>query len=149
VKKRILLADDDHAVLESLGHVLASENYEVALARTGHEALGKFLTGRADLVLLDLNMPNQDGWRTFDLIETLAPLLPVIIITARPNQYGRAAALRIDALMEKPLDLPLLLATIRKLLAEAETDRIARLTRGDFKTAYLNHPETVSADTER
>src|SRR5439155_3272575 len=107
VKKRILLADDDHAVLESLGHVLASENYEVALARTGHEALGKFLTGRADLGLLDLNMPNQDGWRTFDLIETLAPLLPVIIITARPNQYGRAAALRIDALMEKPLDLPL------------------------------------------
>jgi two-component system response regulator MprA len=137
MRKRILLADDDNAVRESLGRVLESENYEVLLACTGREAVHHFTANAPDLVLLDLNMPDKDGWEAFDLMEKVHPLIPTIIITARPHQHQRANGMGIDALMEKPLDLPLLLQTIRRLLDESDEERLARLTNSQFNTLVL------------
>jgi two-component system response regulator VicR len=93
-----------------------------------------FLHALPDLVLLDINMPDQDGWRAFESMEKSRPLVPVIVITARPHQYEQAVKLGIDALMEKPLNLPFLLATIAELLAESEGERLRRLTNPEFKT---------------
>jgi len=138
MKAKILLADDDAGVRETLGRVLKSEDYEVVLAKTGREAAAKFVADLPDLVLLDLNMPDRDGWEAFALMEHSRPLVPVIVITARPQQYQHAAELGIDALMEKPLDLPLLLVTIGDLLAESEAERVQRLTNPGFKTFYFN-----------
>jgi CheY-like chemotaxis protein len=145
MKKRILIADDDPAVLISLARVLESEEYEVIPARTGRQAVSQVLAEEPHLVLLDLNMPEKDGWEAFELMEKLNPFLPVIVITARPNQYDLAVRLGIDAFMEKPLDLPLLLATVKQLLAEPEQDRIVRLTKGNFVTAYLRNPPVIPA----
>ncbi len=136
--KKILLADDDAAIRETLGQVLRSEHYEVTLAATGREAAAKFISDLPDLVLLDLNMPDRDGWDAFELMYNTHPAVPVIIITALSHQYARAAQLGVDALMEKPLDLPLLLQTIRNYLAESEAEHVQRLTRPDFQTALLN-----------
>ena len=82
-------------------------------------------------------MPGKDGWHAFDLMEKFQPLVPVIVITARSNQFDRARAAGIDALMEKPLELPLLLRTIRELLAETQSERVARLIRPDFAPRVL------------
>ncbi len=139
MKKRILLADDDAAVSEMLGRVLESEQYDVVAAKTGRTAAMKFLADPPDLVLLDLNMPDTDGWEAFDLMNSAHPLVPIIVITAKPQQYEHAAELGVDGLMEKPLNLPLLLAAIADFLAESETDRMRRLTHPDFKTMLLNH----------
>src|ERR1017187_8433905 len=138
MKTKILLADDDADVREMLGRVLESEHYEVVLAKTGRETATKFIADVPDFVLLDLNMPDRDGWDAFDLMEQTHPLVPVIVITARPQQYKHAAELAIDALMEKPLNLPVLLATIADSLAESETERVQRLTDPGFKTTYLS-----------
>jgi DNA-binding response OmpR family regulator len=135
--KKILLADDDAGVREMVGRVLESEHYEVMPARTGREAARKFIMERPDLVLLDLNMPDRDGWEAFDLMNSTRHLVPVIIITARPQQYDHAADLGVDALMEKPLDLQLLLRTIAGFLAESDSERVNRLTSRDFKTVWL------------
>jgi DNA-binding response OmpR family regulator len=140
MKTKILLADDDAGVREMVGRVLESEQYDVALARTGREAAAKFIADVPDLVLLDLNMPDRDGWDVFDLMKQTHPFVPVIVITARPQQYEHAAKLGITALMEKPLNLPLLLATIADLLAESEAERVQRLTDPGFKTTYLSQP---------
>jgi len=137
---KILLADDDASVREMLGRVLESEHYDVAYARTGREPAAKFIYDLPDLVLLDLTMPNRDGWDAFDLMSQTHPMVHVIVITARPQQYQHALDLGIDALMEKPLNLPLLLATIARLLAESEAERVQRLTDPGFKTAYLSQP---------
>jgi CheY-like chemotaxis protein len=137
--KKILLADDDVSVRQMLGRVLISEQYDVAFAATGREAAAKFIADLPDLVLLDLNMPDRDGWDAFDLMYQTHPSVPVIIITAMSRQYERAADLGVDALMEKPLDIPLLLETIRSYLAESEAQRVRRLTRPDFKTAFLDN----------
>src|ERR1035438_9233521 len=109
VLKKILLVDDDPGVREMLGRVLQAENYEVIPAQNGNEAAAKFLARQPDLVLLDLNMPLRDGWSAFRFMNAAQPVLPVIIITARSDQYAQADEMRVDALMEKPLNLPVLL----------------------------------------
>jgi DNA-binding response OmpR family regulator len=140
MKTKILLADDDAGVREMLGRVLESEHYDVMSAKRGSETAAKFIADVPDLVLLDLNMPDRDGWDVFDLMKQTHPFVPVIVITARPQQYEHAAKLGITALMEKPLNLPLLLATIADLLAESEAERVQRLTDPGFKTTYLSQP---------
>ena len=138
MKKRILLADDDRGVREILGRVLESEDYFVLYAKTGRETAAQFMAELPDLVLLDITMPDRDGWDVYDLINSTHPLVPVIVITARPDQYRQASELGVDALMEKPLDLPLLLKTIGTYLSESGDERVRRLTRPDYETAHLN-----------
>ncbi len=127
MQKRILIADDDTAIRALLARVLEMEQYQTVPAESGREAVYQCVVRHPDLVLLDLSMPNRDGWEAYELIRTFDPLLPVIVITALPNQYERAARAGINGLMEKPLDLPLLLETIRDLLRKSEEARIARL----------------------
>jgi two-component system response regulator GlrR len=138
MKRRILLADDDESVRKMVGRVLESEDYDVLLAQTGREAISKVLSGSPDLVLLDIKMPERNGWEAFELIDRIHPFMPVIVITARPNQREYATQVGIDALMEKPLDLALLLKTIRDLLDESDRERIRRLTDRSFTTACLS-----------
>lgn len=137
MKKKILLADDDSSVRNMLRRVLESENYAVVTAGSGRETGAKFIEELPDLVLLDVTMPDRNGWEVFELINSTHPLVPVIIITAKPHQYDRAADLGIDAIMEKPLDLPCLLQTIANFLEESEDERVRRLTRPDFHTVLL------------
>lgn len=114
--KKILLADDDESVSQMLGQVLELENYQVLRSRTGRETAAMFVAESPDLVMLDLNMPDRSGWEIFDLIHRTHPSVPVIIITALSQQQERATNLRL-VLMEKPLDIPLLLDMIRDSLA--------------------------------
>jgi two-component system, OmpR family, response regulator MprA len=125
--KTILLADDDKAIRETLGKVLVLEQYSVIFASTGREAAEKFISHIPDLVLLDLSMPDRDGWDAFDLMKSTHPSVPVVVITAKPHQSERAATVGVAALMEKPLDIPLLLKAIRDLLAKTETKPPMRL----------------------
>jgi CheY-like chemotaxis protein len=127
--KAILIADDELNIRESLAAVLREDHYAVCLAENGRVAVQKVLDGPPDLILLDLNMPDTDGWKAFDVIARLAPDLPVIVITARSGQARRAAEAGIDMLLEKPLDVPVLLETIRTLLASPEKSRFARVLR--------------------
>jgi len=118
VIKRILLVDDERSIRESLCKILGAENYEVVLAENGHEAIEKHGAQRIDLLILDLNMPVKNGWDTLDWLVKIDPVLPVVIITGRSDQRALAETAGADALMEKPLDVPLLLQTIRELMDE-------------------------------
>ncbi|MHB8522869.1 MAG: response regulator [Limisphaerales bacterium] len=126
-EKRILVVDDDGQIRESLRKVLQAEDYEVVLAADGQEGIGKFASEPIDLLLLDLNLPAKSGWDIFERLSFMSPLLPIIIITGRHNQYEMAKAAGVGALMEKPLDVPLLLQTITELLAEPAETRLERL----------------------
>jgi CheY-like chemotaxis protein len=137
MKAKILLVDDDDGVLAALGAALGSEGYGVVAARNGREAIEQFREGHVRLALLDLSMPVKGGWETFERLATLHPLLPVIVITAQPDQYPLAAAAGVDALMEKPLDIPLLLQTIAELLAEPAEERLTRRAVKPPGTRYL------------
>ena len=125
-KPRILLVDDDPGIRQILLRLLAEEDYLVLTATNGIEALELVNATKFDLVLLDLNMPIKDGWETFEQLSTENPLLPIILITARPNQFFPALASGVGALMEKPLDFVKLFHTIQDLLNEPADVRLAR-----------------------
>ena len=114
--KRILLVDDERSIRESLNKILGAEKYEVALAENGQEAIERHGAQRIDLLILDLNMPIKNGWDTLEWLVKIDPVLPVVIITGRSDQRALAETAGADALMEKPLDVPLLLQTIRELM---------------------------------
>src|ERR1051325_4179163 len=98
--KRILLVDDERSIRESLGKILRAENYDAVPAENGGEAIENLGAGRIDLVLLDLNMPVENGWATLAWLAKVNPLLPVVIITGRANQRALAETAGADALME-------------------------------------------------
>ena len=112
-------------------------------AENGQQALDLANQSAADLVLLDLNMPVKNGWDTFEQLTGEHPLLPIIIITARPNQVFTALSAGAGALLEKPMDIPTLLRAMRKLLAETAEQRLARLvgknTEFHYKAATTIH----------
>jgi len=124
--KRILLVDDERSIRESLSKILQAEDYEVVLAENGREAIEKHSAERIDLLLLDLNIPVKNGWAILEWLAEVNPPLPVVIITGRSNQRTLAETAGADALMEKPLDVPLLLQTIRELLIEPMESRARR-----------------------
>jgi DNA-binding response OmpR family regulator len=136
--KRILVVDDDALVRASVAAVLDCEGYVVHGAADGEAALRSALEYQPDLVLLDLNMPNMDGWTAFVKLEHMRPLVPVIVITARPHQYQHAVEFGVDAFMEKPLNFPVLLRAIRKLTHESEERRNLRVTNPSFVTHLLD-----------
>jgi DNA-binding response OmpR family regulator len=138
---RILIADDDALVRGSLAAVLESEGFVVNEAENGVKAVTSAIEHAPDLVLLDLNMPHWDGWTAFSQLDRVAPLLAVIVITARPNQYPKAVQLGVDAFMEKPLDIPILVRAIKDLTSEEENRRMRRITHRGFVTQLLGGSE--------
>jgi CheY-like chemotaxis protein len=126
-RPRVLLVDDDRSVLDALGAVIESEGFELVRAADGHEALVRFRLRKIDIVLLDLNMPVKGGWETLERLTTINPLLPIIVITARSDAYPIALARGVAVLMQKPLDISLLLESMRELLAEPATKRLSRV----------------------
>jgi CheY-like chemotaxis protein len=140
-QKKILLADDDAAIRQILLRLLVDENYFVLTAANGAEALELADTTKFDLALLDLNMPVKDGWQTFEQLAIKYPALPIIVITARPNQFFSALAAGVGALLEKPLDFARLFSTIHNLLAEpVETRRLRIAGRPAFFRYFPSVP---------
>jgi DNA-binding response OmpR family regulator len=143
MKERVLVVDDDTSVRESLGKVLKELDYEVLLAGDGREALELFDKAQVDLLLLDLGLPTMNGWDAFERITNENPLLPIIIITGRANQRDVAMAAGVGALMEKPLDVPRLLETIKELLAEPKHARLLRMCGYTEDIRYVPSRSTV------
>lgn len=136
-KQKILLVDDDPAIRQILVRLLADENFVVVTAANGAEALALAACAKFDLVLLDLNMPVKNGWETFEQLSSNDPLMPIILITARPNQFFPALASGVGALMEKPLDFAKLFQTIHHLLKESDELRLARLAGHSTAFSYV------------
>ncbi len=112
------MVDDEKSIRESLSKVLRTEGYEVVLAEDGQEAIEKLIQEPIDILVLDIGLPVKDGWATLRWLAQVNPLFPVIVITGRWKQAELAEAAGVDVLMEKPLNVPMLLQNIRDLLQE-------------------------------
>ncbi len=109
---RVLVIDDDEAIRESLRDVLADAGYEVTVAADGRQALG-MMNPRPALLLVDLMMPELDGWELMDELARTAPLadIPVCVLSAIATHAPPNAA----AVLQKPVDLDKLLDTVERL----------------------------------
>jgi CheY-like chemotaxis protein len=108
----VLVVDDDAGIRESLRQVLQDAGYEVVEAADGRQALG-MLTPRPALMLVDLMMPELDGWELLDELARTAPLaeIPVCVLSAIASHAPPNA----KAVLQKPVDLDELLETVERL----------------------------------
>ena len=121
---KILIADDDPAVVETLKAILERSDYEVDSASNGEECIKKILLDKPDLLLLDIMMPKMDGYSFLVAIKELkaltgsAPDMPVIVITGNDTEINRGLVTHenIRDYILKPFDIPELLDKIKKTL---------------------------------
>jgi len=135
----VLLVDDNASVRQSLTRALSFENFGVVVAANGEEALRGFGENQIDVVLLDQDLGRESGWDTLEQLRKMQPGLPVIIMTARPERRTTHSTQGVEALMEKPLDLPLLFRTLGALAAETHTKRFSP----DIRPRRLDRIEVV------
>ncbi|HFZ8996803.1 TPA: sigma-54-dependent response regulator transcription factor ZraR [Citrobacter freundii] len=118
-KINILVVDDDVSHCTILQALLRGWGYDVALAYSGREALGKIHEHLFDLVLCDVRMAEMDGIATLKEIKALNPAIPILIMTAFSSVETAVEALKAGALdyLIKPLDFDNLQATLANALA--------------------------------
>lgn len=112
----ILVVDDDPALRQVLQRVLSFEGYTVSAVPTGHDALEE--APAAELVVLDLGLPDIDGLEVCRRIRMSGSDVPILVLTARGDVTDRVAGLDAgaDDYLPKPFDLTELLARVRALL---------------------------------
>jgi DNA-binding response OmpR family regulator len=118
---RILLADDDIELGDMLTEYLCKEGFEVDVAHDGDTALSKALANPYDLLILDVMMPNRNG---FDVLRELRArsLLPVLMLTARGDNVDSVVGLELgaDDYLAKPSNPRVMVARIRAILRRVE-----------------------------
>lgn len=118
MRPHIVVIDDDEKITSLLRRSLAFEGYEVTTAPNGQEGL-RILQGRhADLVVLDVMMPQLDGWEVCRRLRTAGIHSPVLMLTAKDDVQDRVKGLDMgaDDYLVKPFALEELMARVRALL---------------------------------
>ena len=100
----ILVADDDHDVLDLVKFALTAIGHEVETVTDGAEAIARFEPGHFDLVCLDFSMPTLDGVAAAEAIHARAPEVPILMLTASatPGDIDRAQNAGVSSHMAKP-----------------------------------------------
>lgn len=115
--KRLLLVDDEVRMLQLLKLYLEPHGFGCITKTNGHEAINYLVDHEIDLVLLDIMMPEIDGWATAKLIRGFSKV-PIIMLTARDQSSDMVKGLGIgaDDYITKPFEEEILLARINALL---------------------------------
>jgi DNA-binding response OmpR family regulator len=123
-ERRVLVVDDDPSIQGFLAEALADEGYGVRTAANGREALTILDEWRPDLILLDLMMPEMDGWvfRARQRTMPAVAAVPVIVLSATRDLTTKVQTLAPAEVFAKPFDLDALLGTIERLTAGPATD---------------------------
>jgi DNA-binding response OmpR family regulator len=124
-RQRILVVDDQPEILDITETVLSGAGYEVVTASSGGEALAQVGREAFDLVLLDINMPEMDGWETLRLIraDEQPDPLPVVMFSVKGELTDKVRSLQEGAsgYITKPFVVDELVARIRRVLESAAT----------------------------
>ncbi len=116
---RVLVVEDEAHLAQGLRFNLEAEGYEVTICENGEAALTHLLRGSgADVVVLDVMLPGQDGFAVVSALRQASNFVPVLMLTAlhRPEDVLKGFESGADDYLAKPFDLKILLARIRSLL---------------------------------
>jgi two-component system, OmpR family, alkaline phosphatase synthesis response regulator PhoP len=117
----ILVVDDDTAILDMIAQVLIEGGYQVLTANNGRTAVDLAHQQRPRLILLDLMMPEMNGWQVIDELRASPQTLPIpiLLLSARREMARTADELGVTAYLEKPFDLDDLLDRVQHILMPA------------------------------
>lgn len=118
--RRILVVDDDHEMADLLAQALAEEGFAITTAEGGIEAMERQRTGEPELILLDVNLPDINGFEVLRRLRRDSDV-PVIMLTARGEEIDRVVGLEIgaDDYLAKPFSVRELVARINAILRRA------------------------------
>jgi DNA-binding response OmpR family regulator len=122
---RILVVEDNEDLAFGLRNNLEIEGYDVATAKDGKLGLSTFECVRPDLVILDLMLPEMDGFRVLRTLRENGHATPILVLTARGEESDKVRGLRFgaDDYVTKPFGLLELLARVEALLRRAQSSR--------------------------
>lgn len=138
LNKKILVIDDNSAVVEIISISLEGEGAIVYTAENGEEGLHKLEQHDPDLVVLDIAMPVMDGWETCRRIREKTDV-PVIMVTAMTNEKDVVAGLDLGAIdyVTKPFSTRVLRARIKAALRQSETT-VVPVPKPEYEDPYLS-----------
>jgi two-component system response regulator VicR len=116
--KKVLVVDDEPDTLELVKLVLESADFDAIIVNNGMEALARIDDEKPDLVLLDIMMPDMDGWDVFRKIKERNPTIPIAILTAKAQNIDKLLGLHVlkaDDYITKPFGKNELIGKVRKL----------------------------------
>ena len=124
--QKILVIDDDENTLWLVGTLLQHHDFEVIKTTSANEGLDLARDQKPDLVLLDVMMPDMDGWEVYQSMKAQDSMknIPVIIITAKAQSIDRVLGLhiaKVDDYITKPFSPSELLTSVRKVIANAQS----------------------------
>jgi len=115
---RILVVEDDEAIREAIGYNLRKQGYSYLQAANGLEGLRILRRERPDLMILDLMLPEMDGWKLCEQAREEGLDLPIIICSARTSEFDKVQGLSLgaDDYLTKPFGMSELMARVDALL---------------------------------
>lgn len=122
ITTRILLVEDEQSLADTIKLNLELEGYKVQMASDGKKALKMFKQERFDLVILDVMLPEMDGFTVCEAIRLDNEQIPVLFLTAKNSSADRVTGLKIgaDDYLTKPFNLEELLLRIQVLLKRSQ-----------------------------
>jgi two-component system response regulator RegX3 len=145
----ILIVEDESSFSEALSFLLGKEGYEVNIAETGTEAIKKFNENGADLVLLDLMIPEVSGVEVCKAIRATSQV-PIIMLTAKDSEIDKVVGLELgaDDYVTKPYSSRELIARIKAVLRRGSSEDVATengiLTAAGIRLDVGKHQVTVN-----
>jgi two-component system response regulator RegX3 len=146
---KILIVEDESSFSEALSFLLGKEGYDVAVAATGTDAIKQFNENGADLVLLDLMIPEISGVEVCKTIRTSSQV-PIIMLTAKDSEIDKVVGLELgaDDYVTKPYSSRELIARIKAVLRRGTNEDIAAengiLTAAGIRLDVGKHQVTVN-----
>jgi DNA-binding response OmpR family regulator len=127
--KRILIVEDDLAILRGLKDNLEYESYEVLTATDGEQGYALLREKKPDLVILDLMLPRMSGYELCRKVRKEGNTIPIMMLTARGEEVDRVLGLDLgaDDYVTKPFSVPELLARIRAIIRRVQQDKTGDL----------------------
>lgn len=135
--KKVLVIDDDSALLKLVELSLRERGYEVITANGGVTGLSRAFSAKPDIILLDIMMPDIDGWDTLSRLRSMSNL-PIIMLTAKDRRQDvvRGLDLGADDYMIKPFDIDELTARINAIFRRTESTASSNIS--PYSDAYLS-----------
>jgi DNA-binding NtrC family response regulator len=135
---RILVVDDEYLIRWTLQQNLEKEGYQVLLAETGEEALGKVREEAPDLVLLDIKLPGMDGYEVLEKILQIDRDVVPVMITAYEDVERVVRAMRLGAFdyIAKPFDLDKVHLSVQKAFEASQIKREVKYLREEQRGRY-------------
>jgi len=148
-KKKVLVIDDDQAVLDSIIKILIDKDYDVDVTLRGREGLDWAIQKDYDIVLCDILMPDIGGMRVLRDIKRIKPSIAVVMITGYAKLQSAIQAMKLGAAdyLEKPFTPQELLKTIATALDIATTEKPEK-QRFIHKEEMIRVLERTSSDSE-